>query len=155
MGRRELARLFPLEHVPGVEKRLTRYAQFYSRIGFVHEFRPLGTTEIRRLLAERWTPAGVNLPEQPWAEEAIAGIIRHHRGQLSVAESAPYADGENSRNQFAARRQQRFGRCGARESGDRAGLTSSTRVPIRVLPQPLLACWVAQTKVFARMSVCG
>jgi hypothetical protein len=49
--------------MPGIEKRLARYAQFYSRIGFVHEFRPLGTTEIRRLLAQRWTPAGVNLPE--------------------------------------------------------------------------------------------
>lgn len=63
--------------MPGLEKRLARYAQFYSRIGFVHEFRPLGTTEIRRLLAlaQRWTPAGVNLPDQPWAEEAIAAII--------------------------------------------------------------------------------
>jgi len=70
--------------MPGVEKRLARYAQFYSRIGFVHEFRPLGTTEIRRLLAQRWTPAGVNLPGQPWAEEAIAAIIRITGGNFRL-----------------------------------------------------------------------
>jgi DNA transposition AAA+ family ATPase len=70
--------------MPGLEKRLARYAQFYSRIGFVHEFRPLVTTEIRRLLAQRWAPAGVNLPEQPWAEEAIAAVIRITGGNFRL-----------------------------------------------------------------------
>ncbi|MBL8178917.1 MAG: hypothetical protein JNK48_29860 [Bryobacterales bacterium] len=70
--------------MPGLEKRLARYAQFYSRIGFIHEFRPLGTAEIRRLLAQRWTPAGVNLPEQPWDEEAIAAIIRVTSGNFRL-----------------------------------------------------------------------
>jgi hypothetical protein len=70
--------------MPGVEKCLARYAQFYSRIGSVHELRSLATTEIRRLLAQRWTPAGVNLPEQPWAEEAIAAIIRITGGNFRI-----------------------------------------------------------------------
>lgn len=70
--------------MPGLEKRLARYAQFYSRIGFVHESRPLGTSEIRRLLAQRWMPAGVSLPEQPWSEGVIAAIIRVTGGNFRL-----------------------------------------------------------------------
>ena len=70
--------------MPGLQKRLARYPQFYSRIGFVHEFRPLGATEIRRLLEQSWLPAGVKLPEQPWSEEAITAIIRITGGNFRL-----------------------------------------------------------------------
>jgi hypothetical protein len=42
--------------IPGIEKRLARYPQFYSRIGFVHEFRSLDAKEVHELLDQRWTP---------------------------------------------------------------------------------------------------
>jgi DNA transposition AAA+ family ATPase len=70
--------------MPGLEKRLARYPQFYSRIGFVHEFRSWGTTEMRRLLEQRWTPTDVNLPAQPWAEDAVAAIIRIAGGNFRL-----------------------------------------------------------------------
>jgi DNA transposition AAA+ family ATPase len=60
--------------MPGLEKRLARYPQFYSRIGFVHEFRSLGATEIRQLFEQGWTPPGVRLPLLD--QESVAAIIR-------------------------------------------------------------------------------
>jgi DNA transposition AAA+ family ATPase len=49
--------------IPGIENRIARFPQFYSRIGFVHEFRPLDAHQAQELLEQRWTPAGVTLPD--------------------------------------------------------------------------------------------
>jgi DNA transposition AAA+ family ATPase len=68
--------------MPGIEKRLSRYPQFYSRIGFVHEFRPLSSTEVRRLLMESWMPPGVRLP--PLDDETISTIIRVTGGNFRL-----------------------------------------------------------------------
>jgi DNA transposition AAA+ family ATPase len=70
--------------MPGVEKRLARYAQFYSRIGFVHEFRPLAAQQIRELLDQHWRPAGVHLPEHPLDAETTAAIIRITGGNFRL-----------------------------------------------------------------------
>lgn len=40
--------------MPGIEKRLSRYPQLYSRIGFVHHFRPLQHTEMKQVLPKLW-----------------------------------------------------------------------------------------------------
>jgi DNA transposition AAA+ family ATPase len=69
----------------GLEKRLARYAEFYSRIGFVHEFRPLNAPEMRRLLAQGWAPAGVTLPTISTLDaETAAAIIRVTGGNFRL-----------------------------------------------------------------------
>jgi DNA transposition AAA+ family ATPase len=70
--------------MPGLERRLARYAQLYSRIGFVHEFRPLGTSEVRTLLSD-WRPPGVLLPENLLADaDGVAAIIRATGGNFRL-----------------------------------------------------------------------
>ena len=71
--------------MPGLEKRLSRYPQLYSRVGFVHAFRPLSAAHVRELLQRKWTPAGVALPEEGVTdEEARAAIIRVTGGNFRL-----------------------------------------------------------------------
>jgi AAA domain len=70
--------------MPGIEKRIARFPQFYSRIGFVHEFRPLEASEMQSLLERPWIPAEVNLPEIPFTPEVVARLIRITSGNLRL-----------------------------------------------------------------------
>lgn len=67
--------------MPGLEKRLARYAQFYSRIGFVHE------TEMRFVLAKHTDTFGLSFdPDRLEGVEALAAVIRITRGNFRLME---------------------------------------------------------------------
>ena len=70
--------------MPGIEKRVARFPQFYSRIGFVHEFRPLDETQLTKLLEQRWAPAGVALPDEMLAPDVVASLVRMSAGNFRL-----------------------------------------------------------------------
>jgi hypothetical protein len=71
--------------MPGLEKRLARYAQLYSRVGFVHEFSALAEVETRDLLKQGWQPPGVTLPGDGLSdEEALAAVLRITGGNFRL-----------------------------------------------------------------------
>jgi DNA transposition AAA+ family ATPase len=73
--------------MPGIEKRLARYPQFYSRIGFVHEFRTLSAEQVRELLARRWWPASAAPAHSSELDpETVAAIIRVTGGNFRLLE---------------------------------------------------------------------
>ena len=73
--------------MPGLEKKLARYPQFYSRIGFVHEFKPLREAEMRLVAARHAETFGIVFdPDSLEGVEALATVIRLTRGNLRLVE---------------------------------------------------------------------
>jgi DNA transposition AAA+ family ATPase len=71
--------------MPGLEKRLSRYPQLYSRVGFMHEFRPLSVAEVRDVFQQHWLPSGVSLPHKGLDDEEVrATIVRITGGNFRL-----------------------------------------------------------------------
>jgi DNA transposition AAA+ family ATPase len=71
--------------MPGIEKRLARYPQFYSRVGFVHQFSPLTKGDVEHLFFRGWRPRGVRIPDNAFEdEEGMAAILRVTGGNFRL-----------------------------------------------------------------------
>ncbi len=72
--------------MPGLDKRLQRAPQLYSRIGFAHKMEPLSEEETRFFLDRRWSHR-VNAHSDDFTDrEAVAAILRVTRGNIRLIE---------------------------------------------------------------------
>lgn len=73
--------------MPGLEKQFSHYPQFYSRVGFAHQYRPLTQEELLFVLQRHWRALGKVLdPEDFTDAQAIAAIARITRGNFRLLE---------------------------------------------------------------------
>src|SRR5713226_8455817 len=72
--------------MPGLEKRLARAPQLYSRIGFAHQIHPLAEEETRFFLDQRWSHRLSVYSEDFTDREAVAALLRITRGNIRLIE---------------------------------------------------------------------
>ena len=73
--------------MPGLERRMARYPQLYSRVGFVHQYRPLGGEELRFVLEHKWERLGLTLDPTDFTDaEAMAAIARVTGGNFRLVQ---------------------------------------------------------------------
>ncbi len=71
--------------MPGMEKRLSRYPQFYSRLGFAHHYRTLAGDELTFVLTRHWRSLGLNLDDADFTDaQAVASITRITGGNFRL-----------------------------------------------------------------------
>jgi len=73
--------------MPNIEKKLSRYAQFYSRVGFVHNFKPIENAEIQSVIKAKASELGIIIePETISIKEALAEVVRTTKGNFRLIE---------------------------------------------------------------------
>jgi DNA transposition AAA+ family ATPase len=71
--------------MPGMEKRLSRYPQLYSRVGFAHHYRALAGDELTFVLTRHWRSLGINLDDADFTDaQAITSIARITGGNFRL-----------------------------------------------------------------------
>lgn len=73
--------------MPGIDKRLERYPQLYSRVGFAHAYRPLKAEELIFVLTRRWRQLGLELDDADFSDaQAVAMIVRITGGNFRLVQ---------------------------------------------------------------------
>ncbi len=73
--------------MPGLEKRLARYPQLYSRVGFAHHYRPLSSEELTFVLTHHWNTIGHTLDPSDFTDtQAMAAVARITGGNFRLIE---------------------------------------------------------------------
>jgi hypothetical protein len=73
--------------MPGLQRRLARYAQLYSRVGFVHQFLPLGGAELQHIIQRQSQQLGVGLELYGGTDAGIlSSIMRITGGNFRLVE---------------------------------------------------------------------
>jgi DNA transposition AAA+ family ATPase len=73
--------------MPGLQKRLERYAQLYSRVGFVHQFHALGGAELRNVIRVQSQQLGLGLELHDGDDASIlSSIVRITGGNFRLVE---------------------------------------------------------------------
>src|SRR3954468_16143353 len=71
--------------MPGIEKRLSRYPQLYSRVGFAHHYRPLQGENPPFFPPRHWRHLGLALDETDFTDaQAMASIARITGGNFRL-----------------------------------------------------------------------
>lgn len=73
--------------MPGIEKRLARYPQLYSRVGFCHEFNALSKDEMQFIFPKIWKSFELNYDPNHFPDvEALNTLIRFTNGNFRLVD---------------------------------------------------------------------
>lgn len=71
--------------MPGLERKMARYPQFYSRVGFAHAYNPLSDEEMEFVLKHHWEKLGLSLRLDDFTDkEAVSSVIRATTGNFRL-----------------------------------------------------------------------